>query len=152
MSRPANPLLRIAAATAISLLTVACSTTGGGAISAGPTASARPAPSFAPRPTVAPTASPVTGEVPPDVIEAVRAELGAFTGTDASNATVVKAEAVEWPDGSLGCPQRGVMYVQVVTPGYQVVLEQTGRDYDYRVAGEGAVIRLCEGVLPGASG
>ena len=152
MSRPSTLPLRLAAALAIGLVAVACSTTGGGATGSGASASTRPTPSLAPRPTVVPTGSPVTGEVPPAVIDAVRAELGTLTGTDPSTATVVKAESVEWPDGSLGCPQRGVMYVQVVTPGYQVVLEQTGRDYDYRVAGEGAVIRLCEALQPGASG
>ncbi len=83
---------------------------------------------------------------------AVQADLSAKTGKDASTATVVKAEAVTWPDGSLGCPQPGMMYTQMVQPGYQVVLELDGTTYDYRVAGEGAVIRLCEGLKPAASG
>ena len=84
-------------------------------------------------------------------MDAVLADLGTRTGTDPSGATVVKAEAVEWPDGSLGCPELGVMYMQVVTPGYQVVLGLDGTSYDYRVAGEGDVIRLCEGLKPAAA-
>jgi hypothetical protein len=156
MPRTTASILRLVTATAIGMTVVACSATAGGSPSAGtPSAAAsaplRPAPSVEPRPTVVATASPVTGEVPAAVMDAVNAQLATDTGTDPATATVVKAEAVEWPDGSLGCPQRGVMYVQVVTPGYQVVLRQNGRDYDYRVAGEGQSIRLCEGLQPAAS-
>ena len=32
-------------------------------------------------------------------------------------------QSVEWPDGSLGCPQAGVGNQQVITPGYQISLE-----------------------------
>jgi hypothetical protein len=85
-------------------------------------------------------------------MDAVLADLGAHTGTDPSGATVVKAEAVDWPDGSLGCPELGMMYIQVITPGYQVVLALDGTSYDYRVAGEGDVIRLCEGLKPAGGG
>lgn len=35
---------------------------------------------------------------------------------------VDSVKAVQWPDSSLGCPQPGMMYTQVVTPGYQVTL------------------------------
>jgi len=31
--------------------------------------------------------------------------------------------SVEWPDRSLGCPQSGVGYQQVITTGYQISLE-----------------------------
>ncbi len=29
---------------------------------------------------------------------------------------------MEWPDASLGCPEPGMMYAQVVTPGYKIHL------------------------------
>jgi hypothetical protein len=44
---------------------------------------------------------------------------------------VVSVEAVEWRDTSLGCPQPGMMYAQVITPGYRVVLQAGGQRYDY---------------------
>ena len=31
-----------------------------------------------------------------------------------------------WPDASLGCPQEGMMYAQVLTPGYLVVIRDAG--------------------------
>ena len=41
------------------------------------------------------------------------------------------AEAVTWPDSSLGCPLPGRMYAQVVTPGYRLVLSDGTTDYEY---------------------
>ncbi|MCS7222278.1 MAG: hypothetical protein RML36_15530 [Anaerolineae bacterium] len=50
----------------------------------------------------------------------------------APDAVQVRAvEAVEWPDASLGCPQPGMMYAQVITPGYRIVLEAAGKTYEY---------------------
>lgn len=44
---------------------------------------------------------------------------------------LVEAKAVEWPDTSLGCPQPGMMYAQVITPGFRVVLEAEAKTYEY---------------------
>jgi hypothetical protein len=44
---------------------------------------------------------------------------------------VVSVESVEWPDASMGCPQPGMMYAQVISPGYLVILEAGGRSYRY---------------------
>ena len=44
---------------------------------------------------------------------------------------LVEAKAVEWPDASLGCPEPGKMYAQVVTPGYRIVLAAAGEHYEY---------------------
>lgn len=45
------------------------------------------------------------------------------TGVTAAELTLVELQAMEWPDSSLGCPQPGTMYMQVITPGYQLILE-----------------------------
>lgn len=97
--------------------------------------------------TAPPSDAPMTGEVPGRVLDAVRAELAALIGSDPSAATIVAAEAVEWPDGSLGCPEPGMMYTQAIVPGYHVVFELDGARYDFRVA-ESGVIRLCENPGP----
>ncbi len=55
--------------------------------------------------------------------------------------------ATEWPDSSLGCPQRGVQYTPVVTSGHRVVLDAGGRTYEVHVAGARAV--LCRGSTAG---
>ncbi|HKE94033.1 MAG TPA: hypothetical protein VKB34_06985, partial [Povalibacter sp.] len=48
----------------------------------------------------------------------------------------------QWSDSSLGCRRPGLMYQQVITNGYVVVLERQGRQHRVNVAGERAV--MCE--------
>ncbi len=48
--------------------------------------------------------------------------------------------AVEWPDSSLGCPQKGRSYLQVVTPGYLVSLTANGESYTVHVGAGNAVV------------
>src|SRR5947199_8158752 len=36
-----------------------------------------------------------------------------------------------WRDGSLGCPQPGMMYPQMVTPGFVIELTSKGKAYTY---------------------
>jgi hypothetical protein len=44
---------------------------------------------------------------------------------------LVSAESVEWPDTSLGNPQPGMFYAQVITPGFKIILEAGGAQYEY---------------------
>ncbi len=64
-------------------------------------------------------------------VDLARRMLANELGCEPDQVAVVSAEAVEWPDSSLGCPQPGMMYLQVITPGYYVVLEHNGRRYTY---------------------
>ena len=52
-------------------------------------------------------------------------------------------EPLTWSDGSLGCARPGQAYTQALVPGYQVVLEVEGRQYDYRATERGYYV-LCE--------
>jgi hypothetical protein len=80
--------------------------------------------------------------VPEPVWDAVLADLATRTGGPVADVTVVRAEAVTWNDGSLGCPEPGMAYTQALVDGYHVVLDVGGQDYDYRV-GSGAAVKLC---------
>lgn len=42
--------------------------------------------------------------------------------------TILEIQRVEWSDASLGCPQPGMMYAQVITPGYLVKAEVDGEE------------------------
>jgi hypothetical protein len=97
--------------------------------------------------TVPPTASPVTGEVPEAIMAQARSDLAKLTGLDPATFTTVRAEQVVWADGSLGCPVPGVLYIQVVTPGYWIQLEAGGKTYDYRSTNAGPV-RRCDLATP----
>jgi len=53
---------------------------------------------------------------------------------------ILSVEAMEFGDTSLGCPQPGMAYLQVVTAGYKVVAEYAGKNFDVRVAGGRSLI------------
>jgi hypothetical protein len=137
----------IAAAALLALAVAAC--TGGGATASpsGDAASSAPADQSAgPVPTVAPG---ISEGVPPAVVRAAVSDAAARAGVDPAAVTVVAAEAVTFPNGGLGCPEPGMMYTDVLTPGYRVVVEAGGRRYDYRASTRGGAIRWCENPPPG---
>jgi hypothetical protein len=65
------------------------------------------------------------------VTEAALADAAQRTGRSRADLKVLSAEAVTWPDGSLGCPQPGMMYTQALVPGYRVRIEVGGQVLDY---------------------
>ena len=66
-----------------------------------------------------------------DALAAAIKDLSEQTGSSPNEIILVSIEAVEWSDTSLGCPQEGFMYAQVITPGYKIVLEAQGQQYQY---------------------
>ncbi len=76
-------------------------------------------------------------------LAAAVADLARQTGVPADQITVASVEPMEWPDASLGCPQEGMMYAQVITPGYLVALEAQGQTYQYHTDQRGTVV-LCQ--------
>ena len=136
---------RLAAATLAALLALAACTSGAPATSPsdGPP-SGRPSQDVPDRISPSPSGAPVTGEVPAAIVDAARGLLAGVVGEEAAaGATILVAEAVTWPDGSLGCPEPGVLYTQQLVDGYRLVLDVDGRSYDYRATGGGNV-RACE--------
>jgi hypothetical protein len=81
--------------------------------------------------------------LPADLLARLISDLSARSGSDPSAITLIGAEAVIWNDGSLGCPQPGMIYPQAQIEGYRVVLRIGDRDYDYHV-GKGSSFVLCE--------
>jgi len=60
--------------------------------------------------------------------------------------SAVKVAGVDqrmWPDSSIGCPKAGQAYLTVIVPGYQILLEANGKEFDYHADDQGAVF-LCE--------
>ena len=57
--------------------------------------------------------------------------------------TLVSAEAVVWPDASLGCPQPDMLYRQVPEDGALIILLVGEREYAYH-SGGGREPYLCE--------
>ena len=85
----------------------------------------------------------------PPVQQAV-ADLATRLNVDESDITLVRIVEVDWPDGSLGCPQPDMLYKQMLVNGSFIQLEAGGQTYNYHNAGMDAPF-LCtskEEVLP----
>ena len=48
---------------------------------------------------------------------------------------VTRFDEVTWPDGSMGCPRKGMKYTQVLVNGSLIVLRADGTDYHYHSGG-----------------
>ena len=63
-------------------------------------------------------------------------------GIPAADVTVAEVTPMTWPDAGLGCPKRGVLYIQVVTPGFQILLEAKGHVFTFHTD-EKSLVVLC---------
>ena len=87
----------------------------------------RPAATPAPAVPAEAAATPTAGDAAPEPAGRRAAELLAGElGVAVAGLEVVSATALTWPDASLGCPQPGMLYAQVLTPGYLVVIRDAG--------------------------
>jgi hypothetical protein len=88
--------------------------------------------------------SPANGpavEVPDAIVAAVKPVLASALGVAETDIKLVSAQIVEWPDSCLGVAAPGVACSQVVTPGYLLVLEVNGQQYEYHTNGDGSVVK-----------
>jgi hypothetical protein len=67
----------------------------------------------------------------PDEVQAAIADAAVRFGVAESEVAVAGALRVVWSDGSLGCPEDGMMYTQALVEGYLLTLEVEGRRVDY---------------------
>ncbi len=85
----------------------------------------------------APTPSP---DPRAEAITLARTALAKELAEKPENLELEKAEAVDWPDASLGCPRKGEMYAQVITAGYRVTLRAGGKTHAVHVGNGRAVV------------
>ena len=74
-------------------------------------------------------------------------DLAERLGVDESAITIVSVEEVTWSDGSIGCPEPGMMYTQALVNGTLVVLEVEGKEYEYH-SGAARDLFFCEDPIP----
>ena len=70
-------------------------------------------------------------------VEVARADLAKRLSLAPDQIHVVAAQAVTWPDGSLGCPKPGMMYTQSLVDGLLIRMEAGGKVYEYHGGGRG---------------
>jgi hypothetical protein len=83
-------------------------------------------------------------EVPQGILEPILVEAAKLAKVPREKLVIVRAESVVWNNGSLGCPEPGMMYTEALVNGYWVVIDADGKRYDFRVGGGGS-FRLCPG-------
>lgn len=76
-----------------------------------------------------------------DEVQAAIADAAVHFGVPEAEVAVAGALDVVWSDGSLGCPEEGELYTQVLTDGYLLTLEVDGRRVTYHGADDGPPLR-----------
>ena len=65
---------------------------------------------------------PPVSDVPQSLLDQMLDEASNLSSVPVDQLTIERAEAVTWNDGSLGCPEPGMMYTQALVDGYWVVI------------------------------
>ena len=94
-----------------------------------------PAPPVAPATPVEP-GKPVTDNIE-TITGAVVEDAAHRSGLPRESIKVLAATRVTWPDGSLGCPEPGMLYTQALVPGYRIVVQAGERQYEYHAGTRG---------------
>ena len=103
-----------------------------------PALPAPPVPSLPPMTTASEAQS--AGSAAPT--RAALADAARRTGLPAAQIMLLSAERVIWSDGSLGCPQPGMVYTMALVPGYRIRVQSGAKLLDYH-AGVRGVPMLC---------
>lgn len=82
------------------------------------------------------------GETSNPLVKKAKADLAIRLGINVNQIEIVSVDQVTWPDGSLGCPQPGMFYTQVMVEGSQIILRYQGQQYDYHT--DASHVYLCE--------
>ncbi len=85
---------------------------------------------------------PVPGDAE-TVVKLAKEDLARRMNIDKEKIVVAEIESVDWSDASLGCPEPGKMYAQVITPGYRILLSYEKEKYKYHSDKENRVV-FCE--------
>lgn len=68
------------------------------------------------------------------LVEEAKEDLSTRLKVALDRIALKSAQAVRWRDSSLGCPQPGMNYLTVITPGYLIKLEASGRVFEYHAS------------------
>jgi hypothetical protein len=91
-----------------------------------------------------PGTSPSPGtQVENPLVRQAREDLVQRLNVPIEDIELMQYEEVFWRDTSLGCPQPGMVYGQVITSGYLITLEAKGQRYEYH-ADTSRYVFMCE--------
>jgi hypothetical protein len=83
-----------------------------------------------------------------DLIEKTKDDLANRLATTKEEISLIEVTGVEWSDSSLDCPQPGMEYLQVITPGYRILLQTNNQFYEYHTNRDTYFVYCEDGVPP----
>lgn len=95
------------------------------------------------RSTRTPSPAPQTELTPAE--QAAVARLSSTLDLPAGQISILSTEAVNWPDGCLGIQRPGMMCTEAIVPGYKIVLEAGGEQYEFRTNESGSQVAQVSG-------
>ena len=81
----------------------------------------------------------------PAPVLAARQALSEKTGLLPEEIRLVSIEYVEWRNSCLGVETPGLNCLEVITPGYRIILDAAGRQYEYHTNQDGSHLVLASG-------
>ena len=109
-----------------------------------PTSTPTPSPTPSPTPTSTPTPIPTPTMPSPtlspemqEVADQATQIISKLLNISPDSIIIHEVQRVQWRDTSLGCPQPGMMYAQVITPGYLVRAESNGKTLEVHMNDRG---------------
>lgn len=84
---------------------------------------------------------PAADAVTPEAVMQAMRILSETLGIDINQVNIATLEQRDWPDACLGLPQPGEVCAQVITPGFLVVFEVNGQQFEFRTDQTGTQIR-----------
>jgi hypothetical protein len=101
-----------------------------------------------PTPTnVPPQPTPIPVDIPAAARAAITVLMGQLNLT-ADQIKVVSVQEMEWPDGCLGVVHIGMQCTDVIVPGFLVILEANGVQYEFHTNQDGSLVVPAEGTTP----
>ncbi len=101
------------------------------------------------QPTAEPTSSSSSPEasagLPPKAVQDAQKWLAERLGALVELVKIVDIEQARWPDACLGLAQPDEFCAQATTPGWRVIFEINGQEYEVRTDETGSTIRLADG-------
>ncbi len=82
---------------------------------------------------------PLSSEDIDSLVMLAKFDLALKTGADIEKMDVESVKEFNFMDASLGVPEPGVEYTQVITPGYIIIIYAEGETYEYHASGERVV-------------
>ena len=101
-------------------------------------------------PPVHPPANDGSGNLTP-AQQAAIASLSRTLNLPADQISVVSTDAVTWPDGCMGIQRIGVMCMRGPVPGFKIVLQANGKQYEFHTNGDGTSVLPVGGIQASGS-